>query len=119
MLVLLRQSETRLYYGVHGEWVSKVSVAAHFQTVEDALLHSRHEHLQSMEVVVFHSNGGHKVVLPVGKQSWAKQHWNTAGSAVHSHTAELRVGGNFPSQMPRRVCHSKPTSRHRGPPEKE
>src|SRR5262249_13621705 len=95
MLVLLRQSKTKLYYGVHGGWVSKVSGAAHFQTVEDALLCRRREHLPGMQVVVLHSNGRHIVILPLGKQSWASEHWNAPGSAVHSRNKDLQAASSI------------------------
>ena len=84
MLVLLRQRDTKLFYGVHGEWVSRLSKAASFPTVEEALLFNRQVHLQHMEVVILHSNGRHRVILPVGEGSWTSSHWNVPGTAVHS-----------------------------------
>ncbi len=90
MLVLLRQHKTKLYYGVHGEWAPEISAAAHFETVEEALLANRQAHLQGTEVFVLHSNGRHKVVLPLGKESWTSRHWNAPGSAIHSRSRNQR-----------------------------
>src|SRR5262249_185874 len=112
MLVLLRQSKTKLYYGVHGGWVSKVSGAAHFQTVEDALLCRRREHLPGMQVVVLHSNGRHMVILPLGKQSWASEHWNAPGSAVHSRNKELQAPSSIEARGSHRACRPNGTGRH-------
>ena len=95
MLVLLRQNESKLYYGVHGDWVPKVSAAAHYETIEDALLANRHAHLQGTEIVVLHSNGRHKVVLPVGKESWTGRDWHTPGTAVHSRTQNPGSSGTL------------------------
>jgi hypothetical protein len=111
MLVLLRQSETKLYYGIHGGWVSKVSVAAHFQTVEEVLLFSHQEHLQGMQVVVLHNNG-HKVILPLGKQSWATEHWNAPGSAVHSRNKDLQAPSSIGPRDSHRGCRPNGTGRH-------
>ena len=102
MLVLLRQSQTKFYYGVHGDWVSKTSAAAHFETIEEALLANRQSHLEGTEVVVIHSNGHHKVTLPIGKESWATQRWNTLGTAVHSRNP--RNSGAFMRGSLHRAC---------------
>ncbi len=87
MLVLLRQNQTKLYYGIHGEWAPKISAAAHFETIEEALLANRQAHLHGTEVVVVHSNGHHKVVLPIGEESWTSRRWNVPGTAIHSRTS--------------------------------
>src|SRR5262245_56940429 len=115
MLVLLRQSETKLYYAVHRGWVSKVSGAAHFQTVEEALLFRRQEHLQGMQVVVLHSNGRHMVILPLGKQSWAGEHWNAPGSAVHSRKKDLQATSSIGprgARSPNGTARQRPAVRH-------
>ncbi len=104
MLVLLRQSETKLYCGARGGWVAKVSLAAQFQTVEEALLFNRQAHLAGMEVVVVHSNGRHRVVLPLGKESWTSTHWNAPGTAVHSHTRNRRAPPAVVSRQARKNC---------------
>ena len=97
MLVLLRQNQTKLYYGVHGEWVAKSSAAAHFDSIEEALLANRQAHLQGTEVLVVHSNGGRRVVLPIGKQSWTSHHWNVVGTAVHSRNKNQNSGARNPA----------------------
>jgi hypothetical protein len=44
------------------------------------------------------------VVLPLGKQSWANQHWNAPGSAVHSRTTEVRMASSLGRPIPHRAC---------------
>jgi hypothetical protein len=84
MRVLLRQRETKQYYARNGEWVAKASQAAQFQTIEEAILFKRQAALERMDVVVVHSDGARKVVLPLGTESWAPPRWNVPGTAAHS-----------------------------------
>ena len=84
MRVLLRQRDTKQYYGRNREWVASAASAAHFQTIEEAILFNRQAGLQQTEVVVVHSEGGRKVVLPLGTETWAPPRWNAPGTATHS-----------------------------------
>ncbi|HWH68898.1 MAG TPA: hypothetical protein VNT26_05905 [Candidatus Sulfotelmatobacter sp.] len=73
MLVFLRNSQTKLYYAGHGRWVTKPNRALAFQTVEEALLLNRQEHLHEMEIVYQHSASGSTRVLPIGQTDWHKE----------------------------------------------
>ncbi len=111
MLVLLRQNESKLFYGAHGGWVASVPLAAQFQTIDDALLFNRQAHLEGTEIFVLHSNGRHKVVLPVGKETWTSRHWNAPGTAAHSQNRISGVPGVIARANPRRICAANKTAR--------
>ncbi len=99
MVVVLRHRETKQYYGLHGEGVSRLTLAAQFETIEEAVLFSRQAHLQHMEIVVVHSNGAHKVALPLGTESWTATHWNVPGTAVHSRNKRIPVRPPAPAGL--------------------
>jgi hypothetical protein len=76
MIVHLRNKETKLYYAGHGRWTARPPAQLRFNSIPDALLYSRQEHLRAMEVVLLHSDSLHKVVLPVGLHSVEPEHSN-------------------------------------------
>jgi len=66
MLVHLRHKKTKLYYAGRGRWVPMPSPRLRFHSIPEAVLYSRQEGLLNMEVVLFHSDSLHKLVLPAG-----------------------------------------------------
>ncbi len=76
MIVHLRNKETKLYYAGRGKWVAGPPAQLRFNSIPDALLYSRQEGLNGMEVVLLHSDSLHKVVLPVGLKGVEPEHSN-------------------------------------------
>lgn len=76
MIVHLRNKGTKLYYAGRGRWVAGPPPQLRFTTIPDALLFSRQERLDNMEVVLLHSDSMHKVVLPVGIPTVEPEHSN-------------------------------------------
>ncbi len=75
----MRKRGTKLYFGGRGRWVTRDALALRFETVEEALLFNRREHLQDMEVVIAHSDQQHKRVLPITGATWTNPQWIRAG----------------------------------------
>ena len=49
-------------------WLAGPCPTLRFHSISDALLYSRQEGLQKMEVVLLHSDSLHKLVLPAGAE---------------------------------------------------
>ncbi|HEY5915423.1 MAG TPA: hypothetical protein VJA21_32980 [Verrucomicrobiae bacterium] len=76
MIVHLRNKESKLYYAGRGRWVGGPPPQLRFNSVAEALLYNRQERLSKMEVVLLHSESGHKVVFPVGLTAVEPEHSN-------------------------------------------
>ena len=68
--VLLRKIDGKVYYSGYGRWAPTSSRALAFETIEEALLFNRQEHLQGTEIVLEHSDLHHWRVLPIGVTKW-------------------------------------------------